>query len=301
MSKSLCVPSYRHHKPSGQAVVTLNGRDLYLGKHGSSESRAEYQRLVGEWLTRGGLPPVAMADLTIAELMVPYLKHAESYYVKDGRQTSEVTLIRLALRELNSRYGSTEAHKFGPIALRAVRQAYVDAGLSRRECNRRTQLVVRFFKWCVAEESVPPSLLEGLKAVPGLRRGKCEVRETAAIRPVALDAVDATLPHLPGQVQAMVQLQRLSGMRPGEVVQMRTMDLDRSGDVWTYTPSSHKTEHHGRERVVYVGPLAQEILLPWLRADQEAYLFQPCEVIATLQAQRRLARKTPLTCSVEIV
>ena len=24
------VPSYRRHKPSGQAVVTLNGRDIYL-------------------------------------------------------------------------------------------------------------------------------------------------------------------------------------------------------------------------------------------------------------------------------
>ena len=34
-------PSYRLHKPSGQAVVTLNGRDYYLGKHGTAESRAE--------------------------------------------------------------------------------------------------------------------------------------------------------------------------------------------------------------------------------------------------------------------
>lgn len=24
-------PSYQRHKPSGQAVVTLNGRDFYLG------------------------------------------------------------------------------------------------------------------------------------------------------------------------------------------------------------------------------------------------------------------------------
>jgi hypothetical protein len=26
------IPSYREHKPSGQAVVTLNGRDHYLGR-----------------------------------------------------------------------------------------------------------------------------------------------------------------------------------------------------------------------------------------------------------------------------
>ena len=32
------VPSLRHHKPSGQAVVTLSGRDVYLGPHGSPEA-----------------------------------------------------------------------------------------------------------------------------------------------------------------------------------------------------------------------------------------------------------------------
>ena len=43
------TPSYRLHKPTGQAVVTLDGRDLYLGRHGSPESRTEYDRLVTEW------------------------------------------------------------------------------------------------------------------------------------------------------------------------------------------------------------------------------------------------------------
>ena len=33
------LPAYRHHKASGQAVVTLNARDIYLGKHNSPESR----------------------------------------------------------------------------------------------------------------------------------------------------------------------------------------------------------------------------------------------------------------------
>ena len=36
------VPSYRHHKPTGQAVVTLNGHDVYLGKWETKDSRAEY-------------------------------------------------------------------------------------------------------------------------------------------------------------------------------------------------------------------------------------------------------------------
>jgi hypothetical protein len=38
--------SYRHHTPSNQAVVTLDGRDIYLGRYNSDESRAEYDRFI---------------------------------------------------------------------------------------------------------------------------------------------------------------------------------------------------------------------------------------------------------------
>ena len=30
------VPRYRRHKATGQAVVTIDGRDIYLGKHGTA-------------------------------------------------------------------------------------------------------------------------------------------------------------------------------------------------------------------------------------------------------------------------
>ena len=44
------IPKYRLHRPSGQAVARFNGIDYYLGKHGSQESRDEYDRLLGEWM-----------------------------------------------------------------------------------------------------------------------------------------------------------------------------------------------------------------------------------------------------------
>ena len=34
------LPKYRKHKASGQAVVTLNGRDHYLGPHGTQGQQA---------------------------------------------------------------------------------------------------------------------------------------------------------------------------------------------------------------------------------------------------------------------
>jgi hypothetical protein len=60
------VPSYRRHKPTGQAVVTLNGKYHYLGKWNTAASRAEYSRQIGEWLAGGRCLPGAAADLTIA-------------------------------------------------------------------------------------------------------------------------------------------------------------------------------------------------------------------------------------------
>jgi hypothetical protein len=47
------VPAYRLHKRSEQAIVTLSGRDHLRGKHGCKESRAKYDRLVGEWVAGG--------------------------------------------------------------------------------------------------------------------------------------------------------------------------------------------------------------------------------------------------------
>ena len=39
-------PSYRLHKPSGQAIVTLSGKMHYLGEHNSPASLQAYERLI---------------------------------------------------------------------------------------------------------------------------------------------------------------------------------------------------------------------------------------------------------------
>ena len=75
---------------------------------------------------------------------------------------------------------------------------------------------------------------------------------------------------------------------------MRSADIDTSGRVWTYTPERHKTEHHGRERRIYLGPTAQAILRPWLRTELAAYLFSPAEAMVERRAEMRDRRKTPV-------
>ena len=44
------APKYRPHKSSGQAVVTIRGKDHYLGKHGSVQSQERYHQLLAEFV-----------------------------------------------------------------------------------------------------------------------------------------------------------------------------------------------------------------------------------------------------------
>jgi hypothetical protein len=60
------TPAYRRHRPSGQAVVTLDGVDHYCRPHGTKTSRAEYDRLIGEWLAAGRRAPAVAVDITVS-------------------------------------------------------------------------------------------------------------------------------------------------------------------------------------------------------------------------------------------
>jgi hypothetical protein len=65
-AKSTRQPSYHRHKATGQVVVTLNGKDIYLGQYGTRASKAKYDCLIAEWLTNGRRP-IATASITLAE------------------------------------------------------------------------------------------------------------------------------------------------------------------------------------------------------------------------------------------
>jgi integrase len=282
------TPSYRLHKPTGQAVVTLSGRDIYLGRYDTPQSRAEYDRTVAEWLINGRRL-TRQSDLTVAELIVEYIKHVDARYT-----SSEPGKIRLALRPVRELYGMTPAREFGPLALKAVRRTFVEADLVRTQINKRTRRIVQMFRWAVAEELIPPTVLQALKAVEGLRRGRGDVREGESVKPVPDGLVDAVKSYVSRQVWAMIELQRLTGMRPGEVCQMRTCDVNTQGRIWEYRPESHKTEHHGKSRIIFIGPQAQAVLKPWLRTELAAYLFQPCEAMQERRAKMREDRKSPV-------
>ena len=290
------VPKYRKHRGSGQAVVTLGGRDYYLGPHNTKVSKNQYDRLIAEWLASGRSPSFGAteAELSIAELLVVYLRYAKGYYGEGPK--SEFNHYRRVARPLKSLYSGTAAAEFGPLQFKAVREQFIADGCSRRFINACMIRVARIFRWGAAEGIIPASIPQALSMVEGLRRGKTEAPETEPIRPVDDAIVEVTLEHLPNVPMDMVRLQRLTGMRPIEVCLLRPCDLDRSGDVWKYTPTRHKTQHHGRERVIFIGPKAQEVLLRYLARDSQANCFRPCDSEAKRRAAATANRKTPQSC-----
>ena len=288
------TPSLCFHRSTGRYFVRLNGKPIYLG-YDKRKARHEADRLIGEWLANGRRPASVDADLTIAELLERYRQHVESYYrLPNGEPTSEVACIALAAKPLRLLYGDHPAASFGPLALEALQNRFIEAGWSRNCVNASVDRIRRAFKWGVSKQLVPAAVYEALRTLAGLRRGRSAARETEPIGPVDDATVEATLPHLPATVADMVRVQRWTGARPDEVCAMRVGEVDRSSDVWQYRPGHHKTEHHGRARVILIGPKAQAVLTPYLLKPADQYVFSPQDSERRRRADAHESRVTPI-------
>jgi hypothetical protein len=115
------IPKYGLHKPSGLAVVYLDRRPVYLGKHGSKESYERYRQLLAEHGTveQRRLPVLSANDpVSVALLVEQYLVHAVEHY---GQHHEYLSTIKAAIAPLLELHASTTVANFGPRALQAVR------------------------------------------------------------------------------------------------------------------------------------------------------------------------------------
>ncbi len=304
-ARSPYLPKYRHYKPKDLAVVRIDGKDHYLGKFGSEQSHQKYRRLIAEHLTSPATAPApnlpvhrnGSIDPTVDHLLIAYWdRHVVSYYVKDGRPTSEQDNIRQALRFLHRLFGDTPAADFGPQALKTVRQAMIDAGRCRNLINKDVNRIRGAFRWAVEHELLPLPIYQALVTVAGLRKDRTEAKEKPPVGPVSEEHIEAVLPHVSPTVATMIRVQRLTGMRPQEVILMRAVDIDMSDPTcWVYRPHRSKGEHHDRDRVVYFGARCQELLRPYLEHDPGGYMFSPRRAEARRRAELGARRKRPLS------
>lgn len=300
MPKPTKIPALKLHRASGRAYVYHQGKREYFGKHGTAPANEAYRRwvaglLLGESELAADLSRLDLSRLTLAELSAAYLEWAGGYYQKNGLPTTQVGKIQRHLKALLQCHRSTIVDDFGPNTLRSIQKRLVAEGYSRQGVNELVKGIRAVFKWGVSRELVRAPIHQAICTVPPLKYGRSKAAECAPIKPVADDIVDATLPALPEVVADMVCLQRLAGMRPGEVCKLRPMDLDRSGNIWIYMPPDHKTAHHGRDRVIFIGPRGQSVLRPYLLRPADATCFSPAESERKRREKQHEERKTPLS------
>ncbi len=323
------TPSYRKRSGYDQAIVTLTDRatkrrrDYWLGEYNTPESRECYHRLIAAWEANdrrhpepeeAGIVPARRANPTpddgrptVAMVIAEYWKWARRYY-----QPNESGTLRVVLRLLRQYHGSEPAAEFGPRKLRALREAMIAGdpaadpprpAWSRKYINQHVQRIRRMFRWAASQELIPASVHQTLDTVEALKRGRTKAREGKKVLPVPIERIDAVRPFLNRQIEAVVDLQLLTGARPGELLVMRGIDIeqrDGEGDgmsVWVYRPVEHKNQFRGIERAIVLGPRGQEVIKPFLDGrDPEAYLFSPAEAEAERRAALSAARVTPMSC-----
>lgn len=309
------IPSYRLHKSTGLAVVTLLGRDYYLGRHGTDESRQRYDRLIARYLQTRSTPAPArrsgVEDLSVAQVLLAFLRHATERYRKGNRATSQLDRVKRAVRCARGHLladgqtvGELPAGDFGPLTLKRVRQGMVEQGWCRTFINSLVGVLKTALTWAASEELIPGEVAYRLRTVRGLQRGELGVRESAAVRAVPWAAVKQTLAQLLPVTRDLVLLQRWTGMRPCEVVGIRPADVNTEGldpegnryeGVWVYTVADafNKNAHKGVPRIVFIGPRGQAVLRKYLTGrDPSAYCFSPAEARKLWEAEKRRRRKS---------
>ena len=264
---------------------------LLPGPFNSPESLEAFARLQLEIATGEKKWGVAETTPTLVEVVLPYIRFAEGYY-GDG---SELEAVKSALKVARELYGMDAVAEFGPKKLAAVREAFRRKGWSRTYVNRQTQKIVRAFKWAASEELIPAPLYHALKTLSPLRRGHCDAPETEPRKPANVEHVTATLPHLPKHVRGIVELIRLTGMRPSEVCRMTLGQIDRTGPLWVYRLAQHKNSHRGTVRTVILAGAAQSVIASHLEGStlgDDDPIFSPHRQREERFAAMRAARKS---------
>lgn len=211
MPKKDTIPNRRNYKRTGQAVVTLNGRDIYLTApyNNTAASVAEYDNLIANWLDNDRRLPAAITDLRkwmcssgcakprtaapgiddgplmVWELATLFLEDTKKQFTRpDGRILGELDKLKVALRPLMDLYGRSSAEEFGPLKLDSIRDVFIDQGLRRGYINDQVRRVVKVFRWGVARELIPADRVHALRELEPLRRGRTVAPEDKKIEPI---------------------------------------------------------------------------------------------------------------------
>src|SRR5262249_43779036 len=133
------------------------------------------------------------------------------------------------------------------------------------------------FRWLERKQFVPRGTWNHLRTLPALKKGARGVRmEPRRKTPTAADVIKVAVAITRSVARLILLVQFHSGMRSGEVRGMRWSEIDRSEDVWPFTPAGHKNAWRGQSRVVALGPKAVAVLLLAREREPHSEWVFPC-------------------------
>ena len=220
----------------------------------------------------------AAKRMTCRDAWSAFRAYGEERFTRaDGSKTGRLANIEHAIQGVLMHCPGVAAADLTAMHLEEIRRRWVDEGLTRTTINNRVNDIRRVWRWLVARGHIAATVLEGLKTLEPLERGRRGATEGPGVQPVEEAWVSAVAAAAPPTIAAMIALHWNTGMRPGELVRIRPEEIDREGDVWRYEPGRHKNDWRGRKRTIFLGPKAQQALTPFLDREPWRPCFSPRE------------------------
>ena len=275
------IPKLRK-KTRNRAAVDYRGVRYFFGEWGSAQADRDYRK----WLARHAAgefdqedQPAPKRTMSVRRLAVRYLAFCEKHY-----SPAEFINIRESVRVVVKLFGKTPASNFDAARLLTTQSEMIRKNWRHRVINQRINRLRRWFRWAVSV--VPAAGVTGtqcadLKTVDGLQPGKSNLQgltppASRAVPRVPWTVAELVLPFVSADIGGMVRIQYVCGMRPGEVVVMREIDIDTSGPVWFYTATEGTKRQEGSRVLEKAIPaIVQPVVREFFTADPSAYMFQP--------------------------
>jgi integrase len=258
---------------------------LTMGVKGE-EANQNYLRFQRQWaqgVYAAGLTPKD-EGVSVSKLVLLWLARCEKEYVKRGKITSEVHLVRSACRPLVKLFGDKLAEEMDIPAMDLVRAEMLSLGWARETINAQLARISRMFAWGARQKLLPRAVAIEVEEVDYVVAGRTTAAEPKAKKPVTSEHVEAVMPHLhPKEIRRavfedMIRFQILTGLRSQELCGMRVRDLDRTDPIWVYQVTEfNKMLHKEQSRRCYLGPKAQAILARHIEAcggDHDLPIFR---------------------------
>lgn len=308
----VALPKFRVHAARRQFCVDVprvgqRAQRVYLGRD-EAAARAEYDRIVMPMLH--GRPPAleVKADankeapapakvVRVVKVLADYIRYLRArqptthgHYVHEDHVGPMARLVRDVI-------GFEEAATLKSTQIEKAFDAMVRQGWALATIRKRTLAFRNVIKRAVKDEVLPERVIAAFDLADRVDECTKGVKQALKRRPADLADVRRTQEHCTQSVRDMIELMVVTGCRPTEVFRMRAVDIDTAGPVWKYTPVTHKTQHHGKTRVIYIGPKGQQVLARYFgRGRVDLPVFSPKLSEVERREAMHAARTTRLSC-----